>query len=121
MRGRKVPRRKIRATSLARIEFIHGRLAQLQLTMPTTVLKKLLAVKEIPKYDTIPQYMYTEKDALNRITVLKETSKETYLIAGRYASSAGDGRYYNPLTDPEKEEIERMLRASHRDAVISFL
>ncbi len=92
-------------------------------TLPMAVIvpKRLLPMKEIPKYDSIPLYMYTERDGLNRITVLKETSKESYLVAGRYNSSTGDGRYYHPLKDEEKAEIERMLRASRKEAVINFL
>src|SRR2546426_543113 len=52
---------------------------------------KLLPRTDITKYDSIPMYMYTEKDGLNRVTVLKETSKEIYLVAGRYATSVPEG------------------------------
>jgi len=82
---------------------------------------KLLPRTDITKYDSIPMYMYTEKDGLNRVTVLKETSKEIYLVAGRYATSGPEGRFYNPLTDEERAEIERMLRGSRKEAAINFL
>ena len=82
---------------------------------------KLLPRTDITKYDSIPMYMYTEKDGLNRVTVLKETSKEIYLVAGRYATSGPEGRFYNPLTDEEQGEIERMLRGSRKEATINFL
>ncbi|HZD13285.1 MAG TPA: hypothetical protein VE177_07195, partial [Candidatus Binatus sp.] len=70
---------------------------------------------------SIPLYMYTEKDSLNRITILKETAKENFLIAGRYASAGPEGRFYSPLTPEERVEIEKMLRGSHREAAINFL
>src|SRR5439155_1444770 len=73
------------------------------------------------KYDQTPMYMNTEKDSLNRVTVLKETAKDIYLIAGRYSGVEGDARLYTPLTDEEKGEIERYLRASHKDAIINHL
>ena len=82
---------------------------------------KLLPRTDISKYDSIPMYMYTEKDGLNRVTVLKETSKENYLVAGRYATSGPEGRFYNPLSDEERAEIERMLRGSRKEAGINFL
>jgi hypothetical protein len=82
---------------------------------------KLLPKTDISKYDSIPMYMYTEKDGLNRVTVLKETSKENYLVAGRYATSGPEGRFYNPLSDEERAEIERMLRGSRKEAAINFL
>ena len=82
---------------------------------------KLLPKIDIKKYDSIPMYMYTEKDGLNRVTVLKETSKENYLVAGRYATSGPEGRFYNPLSDEERAEIERMLRGSRKEAAINFL
>jgi hypothetical protein len=82
---------------------------------------KLLPKPDISKYDSIPMYMYTEKDGLNRVTVLKEASKENYLVAGRYATSGPEGRFYNPLSDEERAEIERMLRGSRKEAAINFL
>ncbi len=65
--------------------------------------KKRIAKPDLSKYDQTPLYMYTEKDSLNRVTVLKETG------------------LYTPLTDEEKGEIERYLRASHKDAIINHL
>jgi len=87
--------------------------------LPT--LKKRIPKPDLSKYDQSPLYMYTEKDSLNRVTVLKETAKEIYLIAGRYSGVEGDARLYTPLTDEEKGEIERNLRGSHKDALINHL
>ena len=83
--------------------------------------KKRIPKPDLSKYDSTPLYLYTEKDSLNRVTVLKETAKDIYLIAGRYFGVEGDARLYNPLTDEEKGEIERYLRASHKDALINHL
>jgi len=83
--------------------------------------KKRIAKPDLSKYDSTPLYLYTEKDSLNRVTVLKETAKDIYLIAGRYFGVEGDARLYTPLTDEEKGEIERYLRASHKDALINHL
>src|SRR3989454_7111578 len=83
--------------------------------------KKRISKLELAKYDTTPLYFYTEKDSLNRVTVLKETGKEIYLIAGRYSGVEGDARIYTPLTDEEKGKIERNLRGSHKDALINHL
>src|SRR3989442_14783449 len=38
------------------------------------------------------------------VTVLKETAKDIYLIAGRYFGVEGDARLYTSLTDEEKGE-----------------
>ena len=84
-------------------------------------LKKRIPKPDLSKYDPTPLYLYTEKDNLNRVTVLKETAKDIYLIAGRYSGVEGDARLYTPLTDEEKGEIERYLRASHKDALINHL
>ena len=84
-------------------------------------LKKRIPKPDLSKYDPSPLYMYTEKDQLNRVTVLKETAKDIYLIAGRYSGVEGDARLYTPLTDEEKGEIERNLRGSHKDALINHL
>src|SRR6266487_77677 len=84
-------------------------------------LKKRILKPDLSKYDPSPLYLYTEKDSLNRVTVLKETAKEIYLIAGRYSGVEGDARLYTPLTDEEKGEIERYLRGSHKDALINHL
>ena len=84
-------------------------------------LKKRIPKPDLSKYDPSPLYMYTEKDSLNRVTVLKETAKDIYLIAGRYSGVEGDARLYTPLTDEEKGEIERNLRGSHKDALINHL
>ena len=85
------------------------------------VAKKSIAVSELKKYDPTPVYLYTEKDGLNRVTVLKELGKEIYLIAGRYATVQKDSRLYTPLTNEEKTEIEKLLRLGRKDAVISSL
>jgi hypothetical protein len=84
-------------------------------------LKKRIPKPDLSKYDPSPLYLYTEKDSLNRVTVLKETAKDIYLIAGRYSGVEGDARLYTPLTDEEKGEIERNLRGSHKDALINHL
>ena len=70
---------------------------------------------ELAKYDSTPLYYYTEKDLLNRVTVLKEQGKEIYLIAGRYTRFENDSRLYNQLTDDEKGQIEKQLRRSGRE------
>src|SRR5215471_1558038 len=85
------------------------------------VAKKSIAVSELKKYDPTPVYLYTEKDGLNRVTVLKELGKEIYLVAGRYSSFQGESRLYNRVTDEEKAEIEKLLRLGRKDASISFL
>src|SRR2546429_1106877 len=82
---------------------------------------KLLPRTDITKYDSIPMYMYTEKDGLNRVTVLKETSKEIYLVAGRYGTSGPEGGFYNPFTDEGRGGIERVLWGSRKKAAINFL
>lgn len=76
---------------------------------------------DLQKYDFTPLYFYTEKDSLNRITVLKEQAKETYLVAGRYSGVDTDSRLYTPLTEDEKKEVEKLLRMGRKDALISFL
>ncbi len=83
--------------------------------------KRPLARKELPKYEPIPIYYYTEKDSLNRITVLKEAGKESYLVAGRYAGVNDDSRLYNPLSEEERGEVEKLLKIRSRDASIGFL
>ncbi len=83
--------------------------------------KRSLARKDLTKYDSIPIYYYTEKDSLNRITVLKEAGKESYLVAGRYVGVNDDARLYNPLSGDEKGEVEKLLKIRSRDASISFL
>lgn len=83
--------------------------------------KKKITKPELAKYDSTPLYFYTEKDSLNRITVLKELGKEIYLVAGRYAKFENDSRMYSPLTDGEKSEVEKLLRMGRKDALISFL
>jgi len=83
--------------------------------------KKQLQKIDLAKYEYTPTYLYTEKDSLNRITVLKETGKESFLVAGRYAGVTGDARLYLPLGDEEKTEIEKLLKIKSRDSVISFL
>ena len=87
--------------------------------MPT--IGKTLTKKENSKYEYTPTYFYTEKDSLNRITVLKENGKETYLVAGRYAVVSGEARIYAPLTEEEKAEIQKLLKIKSRDATINFL
>src|SRR5439155_37269 len=51
-------------------------------TMP--IEKKHLSKKDVQKFDPSPLYLYTAKDALNRVTVLKEANKDAYLIPGRF-------------------------------------
>lgn len=85
------------------------------------VEKKKLAKKDVSKYDSTPLYLYTAKDALNRVTVLKETSRDAYLIAGRYSGTDPDHRLYNPLSEEERVEIEKLVRIGHKDSTISFL
>lgn len=82
---------------------------------------KPLPKKELTKYDYIPVYLYTEKDTLNRITVLKETGKEFYLVAGRYSGFNDESRLYTPLTEEEMREVEKMLKIRSKDSTITFL
>lgn len=92
-------------------------------TPPKSVVekKKKISKTQLAKYDAIPLYFYTEKDGLNRVTVLKEAGKEIYLIAGRYTKFENDSRLYSPLTDEEKGEVEKQLRMGRKDALINFL
>lgn len=83
--------------------------------------KKRIPKSDIGKFEPTPLYFYTEKDGLNRVTVLKELGKETYLIAGRYTTFANDARLYNPLTEEEKVEVEKLVRMGRKDASVSFL
>ena len=83
--------------------------------------KKKLLKKEVQKYDPTPLYLYTAKDALNRVTVLKEISKDAYLIAGRYSGTDADHRLYSPLNEEERVEIEKLVRIGHKDSTIRFL
>lgn len=83
--------------------------------------KKQISKLELAKYDSTPLYYYTEKDSLNRVTVLKEQGKEIYLIAGRYSRFEKDSRLYSPLTNEEKGEVEKQLRMGRKDALINFL
>ena len=83
--------------------------------------KKLLFKKELAKYEYTPIYMYTEKDSLNRITVLKELGRESYLVAGRYAGINEQARLYAPLTEEECKEVEKLLKIRSKDAAIAFL
>lgn len=83
--------------------------------------KKKLSKKDVSKYDSTPLYLYTAKDALNRVTVLKEISKDVYLIAGRYSGTDADHRLYNALTEEERLEIEKLVRIGHKDSAINFL
>ena len=76
---------------------------------------------DLQKYDSTPMYMYTEKDSLNRITVLKEVGKEVYMVAGRYAGVDHDSRLYAKITDEERAEVEKLLRMGHKNAIINFL
>ncbi len=87
--------------------------------MPTE--KKQIAKLDLQKYDFSPLYFYTEKDSLNRITVLKELAKEVYLVAGRYSGASSDARLYTPLSEEEKKEVERLLRMGRKEAAINFL
>ena len=89
------------------------------MTMQQT--KNPLPKKELTKYDNIPVYLYTEKDSLNRITILKEIGKDSYLVAGRYSGFTNEARLYNPLTEEEKKEVEKLLKIRSKDSVINFL
>ena len=83
--------------------------------------KKQLSKKDVQKFDPNPLYLYTAKDALNRVTVLKEANKDAYLIAGRYSGNDKDNRLYTPLNEEESKEIEKLVRIGRKDATISFL
>ncbi len=85
--------------------------------------KRILSRKELAKYEFTPIYLYTEKDSLNRITVMKEAGKESYLVAGRYTgiTNDSDSRLYNPLAEDEQNEVQKLLKIKSRDATISFL
>lgn len=87
----------------------------------TQLERKPLFKKELSKYEYTPTYLYTEKDSLNRITVLKETGKESYLVAGRYAGVNDQARLYAQLTGEERKEIEKLLKLRSKDALITFL
>ena len=82
---------------------------------------KKISKLDLAKYDSTPLYFYTEKDSLNRVTVLKEVGRETYLIAGRYTKFENDSRVYSLLTEEEKGEVEKLVRMGRKDALISFL
>ena len=84
-------------------------------------MRNRISKNELGKFDPTPLYFYTEKDSLNRVTVLKEIGKEAYLVAGRYAKFDHDARLYVPLTEEEKREVERLLRMSRKDASVAFL
>ncbi len=73
------------------------------------------------KIHSTPLYLYTEKDSLNRITILKEIGKETYRVAGRYAGTTKEDRLYTPLTEEDRLEIQKLLKIKSRDSVIVFL
>ena len=97
-------------------------MAQSETASPKPIIpKKRVSKLELAKYDPIPLYYYTEKDALNRVTVLKELGKEIYLVAGRYASFEKDSRLYSSLSDEEKGQVEKQLRMGRKDALINFL
>ena len=83
--------------------------------------RKRIAKSEMTRFDQTPLYFYTEKDGLNRITVLKEQGREAYLVAGRYSEFANDARLYLALTDEEKVEVEKLIRMGRKDASVSFL
>ena len=83
--------------------------------------RKQIAKSELVKFEPTPLYFYTEKDTLNRVTVLKELGKEVYLVAGRYSKFENDSRVYSPLTEEEKVEVEKLLRMGRKDASVSFL
>src|SRR5260370_31353672 len=83
--------------------------------------KKQLSIKDIQKFDATPLYLYTAKDALNRVTVLKEANKDADLIAGRYSSSTGDHRLYTPLNEEKSKEIEKLVLSGSKDATFSLL
>ncbi len=85
------------------------------------VEKKRIGKLDLLKYDSTPLYFYTEKDSLNRITVLKEQAKEVYLVAGRYKGFSDDARLYSPLSEEERKEVEKLLRMGRKEAAINFL
>ena len=90
-------------------------------TTQKTGEKRSISLIDVAKYDSTPLYVYTEKDSLNRITVLKELGKEVYLVAGRYATVQQKSRLYTPLTEEEQAEVEKSLRMGRKNALISFL
>ena len=83
--------------------------------------KRVLPKATLSKYDYTPLYLYTEKDSLNRITILKEIGKEIYLVAGRYSGNTAEERLYTPLTEEEQVEIQKLLKIKSRDSTINFL
>jgi hypothetical protein len=83
--------------------------------------KKQLSIKDVQKFDPNPLYLYTAKDALNRVTVLKEANRDAYLIAGRYSGADKDHRLYTPLSEEDAKEIEKLVRIGRKDATITFL
>ncbi len=83
--------------------------------------KKQIPKSDLQKYDSTPLYFYTEKDSLNRITILKEQAKEVYLVAGRYAGYNNDSRLYAALSEEEKKEVEKLLRMRRKEAAVNFL
>ena len=86
-----------------------------------SIEKKQLSKKDVQKFDPTPLYFYTGKDSLNRVTVLKESNKDAYLIAGRYSGYDNEHRLYTSLTEEESKEIEKLVRIGRKDATISFL
>ncbi len=83
--------------------------------------RKPLLKKELSKYEYTPIYLYAERDSLNRITILRETGKESYLVAGRYAGVNEQARLYTPLAEEERKEVEKLLKIRSKDAAITFL
>ena len=92
-----------------------------QTTPKVIIPSRQIPKSELGKFDPTPLYFYTEKDSLNRVTVLKEIGKEAYLIAGRYSKFENDARHYSILTDEEKAEVEKLLRMGRKDATVKFL
>src|SRR2546428_13845553 len=82
--------------------------------------KKQLSKKDVQKFDPSPLYLYTAKDALNPVTVLKEANKDVYLIAGRYSGHDKDNRLYTPLNEEASKEIEKLVRIGRKDATTRF-
>jgi len=113
-----LPARSFRREALTNIESkqVHRRESD---ELPAE--KNRLPKKDVQKYDSTPLYLYTAKDALNRVTVLKELARDAYLIAGRYSGNDIENRLYSPLSKEEGEEIEKLVRIGRKDAVISFL
>src|SRR3989441_9658873 len=74
--------------------------------------KKQLSMKDIQKFDPTPLYLYTARDALNRVTVLKEANKDAYLIRSEEHTSELQSLAYlvcRLLLEKKKKKIKSQL------------